>query len=149
VPFFLRWPGHVPTNATDPRMVGNVDMAPTTIAGVNEVSDPDISPLRPMDGMSLLGAQARGEILTEGWPDTKPPWASILTPTYHYIESYGRDANGNPDYSNIVFHEFYDLTPGHDPQEWTNAYPPTNPTAQTLHDKLADYRVCAGRPPCP
>jgi arylsulfatase A-like enzyme len=161
IPFYLRWPDHVATNAEDTRMVGNIDMARTVINAHNTSnadSASDISLLRPMDGFSLLTTQPRNVILTEGWPLGGPKtWASIRSPTYHYIEYYGDslDPAAQP-----TFREFYDLTT--DSLERHNQYggdgnpdndPATNPTAAELRQRLTDYRKCVGQVnvpnPCP
>jgi hypothetical protein len=110
-----------------------------------------------MDGVSLLDdSLQRTRILTEYWGDQKedgetgpfwkvPPWASILTKDYHYIENYDIDG--------VVptFREFYDLQ--NDPHELNNLYgsdgdpandPATTPSAATLHAQLMKDRVCRG-----
>ena len=50
VPFYMRWPGVVPTNRTDPSVVANIDIAPTVMDAVNATADPG----QPMDGQSLM-----------------------------------------------------------------------------------------------
>ena len=40
VPFYMRWPGVVPTNRTDPSVVANIDIAPTVMDAVNATADP-------------------------------------------------------------------------------------------------------------
>ena len=179
VPFFMRWPANpkVRRNATDPRLVANIDVAPTVMDAAGVTPDPG----KPMDGVSLLDrTQQRDRMLAEYWGDLNnapdeetgvssfageagaqglpkwkvPPWASTITRDYHYTEYYD-DEGTQP-----TFREFYDLRPGHDPYELTNLYgsdgdpsndPATMPSAATLSAQLARDRLCTGAqcPPGP
>lgn len=67
VPFMVRWPGHpgqVSPGTRDPRMVANIDIAPTVMSTL-DIAPPPQSP--PMDGRSLFDPGARARILLEGW----------------------------------------------------------------------------------
>ena len=52
VPLLMRWPANpkVRRNATDPRLVANIDVAPTAMDAAGVTPDPG----KPMDGVSLL-----------------------------------------------------------------------------------------------
>jgi arylsulfatase A-like enzyme len=142
VPFYMRYPAwpNYQTNATDPNMTALIDIAPTALAAAGVTPDAN----DPKDGMSLLDpSNQRKRILTEeglGAPRT-PPWLSILTPTYHYIEYY---ANGPG--TAITFREYYDLTK--DPLELKNLLgdddPLNDPPTAALSAKLAADRACSG-----
>jgi arylsulfatase A-like enzyme len=162
VPLLMRWPANpqVRRNFSDERLVANIDISPTVKDVTGLADDPGF----PMDGVSLLDpTKTRTRILSEYAGDQKdpgetgpfwkvPPWASILTKDYHYIENYDSDG--------IVptFQEFYDLN--NDPYELNNLYggdgdpsndAPTNPPAATLSAQLAKDRRCRGTecPPGP
>jgi hypothetical protein len=86
-------------------------------------------------------------MFTEGWSGgTRPPWASITTPTYQYIEYYMADTDdpSTPidESKTVTFREFYDLTT--DPFELNNIYPPASPDPAALASQLAADRECAG-----
>jgi arylsulfatase A-like enzyme len=140
VPMFLRWPSHIAAGATDSRLVTNADIAPTFLDAAG-----GITPDRPMDGGSILGSSLnRNRVLTEFSRDDEqnvPSWASILTPTYHYIEYYGTN-----DPRTITYREYYDLTS--DPFELTNLLndgnPGNDPSTAALSAQLAADRHCAG-----
>jgi hypothetical protein len=101
-----------------------------------------------LDGRPLVNPiDERDRMLTEGWTDgTIPPWASIRTSTYHYIEYYMADDDdpGTPidESKTVTFREFYDLLT--DPLELRNIYPPANPNPATLAARLAADRTCMG-----
>ncbi|MGH2371944.1 MAG: sulfatase family protein [bacterium] len=105
VPLVVRGPG-VPAGRTDPRLVQNIDIAPTFA----ELADarPDIR----IDGRSLLpllrGGEGawRAESLLEHWGGPSVTWSAIRTERWKYIESEAGDR------------ELYDLTA--DPYEMTN-----------------------------
>jgi arylsulfatase A-like enzyme len=152
VPFYVRWPGHVQSNEADPSLVANIDIAPTVLEAAGArlgAGDP------PIDGRSLLGGSpARNRILTEYdlfRSATSPAagrqhrkWASLLTPTFHYIETY------EPGTENKVWHEYYDLV--EDPHEITNLLDGPErelpPPIAKLSAQLAADRACQG-PSCP
>jgi arylsulfatase A-like enzyme len=142
VPFYMRWPGWASyqSNATDQRLTALIDIVPTVMDAIGTSPDPT----DPKDGMSLLDqSNQRNRILTEegrGAPAV-PPWLSILTPTYHYIESYQNGIGSPPTYR-----EYYDLTA--DPLELKNLLgdddPLNDPPTAGLSAKLAADRACSG-----
>jgi arylsulfatase A-like enzyme len=128
VPFFARWPGHLPGGATDSRLVANIDIAPTILSATLGTAPPAI------DGRSLLSNHTRDRLLLEAWRSNNaeiPPWASTLTRGGQYVEYYGP---GNE----TVFREFYDLTA--DPWQLENLGQP--PPGWT--ERLTSDRICAG-----
>ena len=139
IPFLVRWPGHVGVGATDHRLVANIDVLPTVLEAARQTADPAI----PVDGRSLFLRQRRQYLLLEYWrgPDGGPPgWASIRTPTYHYIEWYQDDA------ATISFREYYDLAA--DPWQLQNLLadgnPSNDPNLSALSFQLAQDRSCVG-----
>jgi arylsulfatase A-like enzyme len=155
IPFYVRWPERVRSNESDPSLVANIDIAPTILEAAGAtLRDGE----QMLDGRSLLGGgPQRNRILTEYdlfRSATSPAagrqhrkWASLLTPTFHYIETY------EPGTENAVWHEYYDLA--EDPYETTNLlYRPGNerpvPIA-ALSAQLAADRRCedADCPPAP
>ena len=77
VPFYVRWPGHVPAGAVDSRIAANIDIAPTIYQAAG------IKPGYVVDGHSLLGSWQRPWLLLEYMnPETPviPPWSSYLAP---------------------------------------------------------------------
>jgi arylsulfatase A-like enzyme len=148
VPMFMRWPGKplVRKGFTDQSLVGNVDLARTAMK-VARISPNSAAGEPAMDGRTLIDPIGnRDRMLTEGWTDGVPPWASIRTPAYHYIEYYLADVDdpGTPidESKTVTFREFYDLVA--DPFELTNIYPPVSPSPATLAAKLAADRTCTG-----
>jgi arylsulfatase A-like enzyme len=142
VPFFARWPGHLPAGTHDNRLVANIDIKPTILAAAGITPDPAY----PVDGRSLLSAGGRSRAFTEYFFDDVnssaiKTWASIRTATYQYIENYDQPAlNGG------TFREYYDLT--NDPWMLTNLYrdgnPGNDPAIGPLSSALAADRQCAG-----
>ena len=148
VPFFLRWPGHVPRRSRDNRLVGNVDIAPTVLSAARIAPDPAKPPL---DGRSLLGPGRRSRILLEYWKERGQPiptWASLRTRRYQYIEYYRSDGRRS-------FREYYNLV--RDRWQLRNllgdATAANDPDVRRLHARLMRDRRCAGRDarprPCP
>ncbi len=152
VPFFARWPGHIPSGEIDRRLVSLVDLAPTVLQAAGVAPDPF---LPQPDGRSLLETWDRDHIYTEYFPDNAAvsigPWASIRTRTDQYAEYYYSDD------TTVEFREYYDLeddpyqlrnllgdvSPGNDP-------PPTELQAMAL--QLSNDRSCQGTSgpnPCP
>jgi arylsulfatase A-like enzyme len=149
VPMFMRWPANpeVKTDFTDPGLVANIDIAPTVMRAAH--ISPDTAAGDPeMDGRLLINRSTnRNRMLTEGWSvgTSPPPWASITTSTYQYIEYYMADEDDPmtptiDESKTVTFHEFYDLTT--DPFELNNIYPPADPSPATLSDMLAADREC-------
>lgn len=144
IPLFIRWPGHVSAGAIDTRLAANVDVAPTVLGAARLSVDPKFR----LDGRSLLAPQTRERLLLEYWrsPDGgPPPWASIRTGTFQYIEWYS-DEGGT-----VTFREFYDLPS--DPWQLQNlladADPANDPDVAALSAQLAADRTCSGKPCSP
>ncbi|MGH9000470.1 MAG: sulfatase family protein [Acidimicrobiia bacterium] len=147
VPLLVRWPGRVPAGAVDGRAAAGIDIAPTvrTAAG--------IPPSYTVDGMSLLGDERRGDLLTEftkdpGW--RYPTWASLRDSARQYVEWYDDDGS-------VVFRDYYDLVadPGQLENLLADGDPANDPDVRADSAKLAKARSCAGRAgggtanPCP
>jgi arylsulfatase A-like enzyme len=143
VPFMARWPGHFLPNATDNRLVANIDIAPTVLEAAGLTPDPAY----PIDGTSLLGTSShRDRLLTEHFsPVNRRPgkwenWASLRTNTYKYTEYYELDR------TTVKFREYYDLAS--DPWELNNLLgdtdPNNDPDVAALSQQLAQDRVCEG-----
>lgn len=143
IPLLIRWSGHIDAGATDERLVGNLDV-PFTILDALKLTPPD---LLTMDGRSLLSADERSRILLEHPSGalsgrTIPPWASIRSDDYQYVEYYDGD--------NVIFREYYDLN--RDPRQLNNVLadddPNNDPNVTALSRLLAQDRACVG-PACP
>jgi arylsulfatase A-like enzyme len=144
VPFLVRWPGHFLADATDTRIVANIDIAPTVLEATGAASNPAY----PIDGRSLLGANShRDRLLTEQFAGQVAPsgskwenWASIRTKTYEYTEYYQSDG------TTVKFREYYDLSS--DPWELRNLLgdsdPFNDPDVASLSQQLAHDRACEG-----
>ena len=139
VPFMVRWPGRFAAGATDDRLAGLVDIAPTALhaAGVNPTGGP------PLDGRSLLDPAARTEILLEYARDpgfSYPAWASLRGPAWQYLEYYADDG------ATVEYAEYYDLAA--DPYQLSNVLADTDPAnapdTATLSARLAQFRRCTG-----
>ena len=137
VPLYLRWPGHVKRRSVDERLAANIDIAPTIaeIVGITPSAE------HPMDGRSLLGAGTREELLLEffaGGLGEVPPWASLRSATYQYVE-YGEGSVPS-------FTEYYDLEL--DPFQLENllgdADPTNDPPRAILSTDLQQARRCRG-----
>jgi arylsulfatase A-like enzyme len=140
IPMMLRWPGHVAAGASDPRLVSNVDVAPTILGAAGLSVDPEFR----LDGRSLLAPHPREHLLLEYWrsPDGgPPPWASIRTAHYQYIEWYSDEGGA------VSFREYYDLVA--DPWQLQNLLADTNPAndpdVAALSALLATARSCTRR----
>ncbi len=144
VPLYMRWPGwagHSP-NETDDRLAALIDIAPTVLDAAG------ITPGDEKDGRSLIETSSpRNHILMEqnGEGLTLPSWLSILTKTYHYIQTYA-EPGGVTDYSQIESREYYDLT--QDPLELRNLLgdddPLNDPPTAGLAAQIVADRACAG-----
>jgi len=144
VPFLVRWPGHLPAGAVDPRQMALVDVAPSVLDAT--AVHPALK--YPMDGRSFFSPSVRGENLLEYHysPDfTKTPsWAAIRSASFDYVEWYQDEAG-----TQLQAREYYDLTK--DPWELDNLLgdqdPSNDPPPATLADlsaRLARYRACRG-----
>jgi len=144
VPFLIRWPGHVPAGRVDSRFIANVDIAPSLLAAAG------IKPALkyPFDGKAMLSPSgltdaAHAPLFLEYHfsPDFNdvPPWRSIRTKAYQYIQTY--DKSGN-----VTFREYYDLVK--DPWQNQNLLADGNsandPDVAALSAKIAMYAKCVG-----
>jgi arylsulfatase A-like enzyme len=139
IPFFVRWPGHLEPGTVDPRLVANIDVAPTILDAAGVV------PSHEVDGRSLLEPFSRTHLFLEFFntPPTMriPPWASSRTTAEQYVEYY----SGDP--QRVVFREYYDLQA--DPWELRNLLrdgdPSNNPASLGLIQAQVDQgRGCYG-----
>ena len=122
VPFFVRWPGHVPRNTVDSRLAANIDISPTNYDATG------IPPHYPVDGRSLLQPESRRWLLLEGQTGVYniPPWWAYQTKHREYI----RWSNG--------FNEYYNLR--RDPWQLHA----DNSDRPKLDRKIRRARKCAG-----
>ena len=137
VPFFVRWPGHVPADAVDEQLVANVDIAPTVMGAAG------LEPDHEYDGRSFLDDE-RGRVLLEQWkrPDRSVPnWAATRASGFLYVEYYAEDR--------LVpaYREYYDLV--EDPWELHNLLGDLDPmndpgNAAELSLQLHRDVVCTG-----
>ncbi len=143
IPFFMRWPGRLIGGQTDVSLVTNLDVAPTILDAAGVTPDPRY----PMDGRSLLSFSGRPRTFIEYFRDPDegdiPPWASLRTRAYQYVEYY------SDDFSTVTFREYYDLQ--RDPHQLVNLLddgnpgndPPATHLAE-LSEELAMDRRCIG-----
>ena len=140
VPFYARWPGHLPAGTSSDRMVANIDIRPTVLAAAGV---PPTGP--PMDGRSLLAADyGHDMLLFEYWHDLSnapgvPTWAALRTRGYEYVED---ELPGGPGHRS---REYYDLRkdPGMERNLLAGGVaggPPVAPLAA----RLAAARECVG-----
>jgi arylsulfatase A-like enzyme len=141
IPLLVRWPGRVARDATDARLTGTVDIAPTVLEAAGVAPDPAQPPL---DGRSLLLPDVRDRVLLEYWRlgnGLFPTWASTRTRAFQYTEYYGDDGQ------TATFREYYDLR--RDPWQLSNLLrdgdPSNDPDLSALEARLAADRTCAGR----
>jgi arylsulfatase A-like enzyme len=140
VPFFVRWPRRIDPGSRDERIVANIDVTPTILKATRAAPENAL-----FDGRSLLDPSwQRERLLFEFYGPEKakevPPWASLRTSEYQYVEYY--DAEGN-----VTFSEYYDLV--QDPWQLHNLLgddDPTNDplTIALLHEQLKSDRSCSG-----
>lgn len=143
IPLMIRWDGHVEAGAIDDRLVANLDV-PATILDALELSPPE---LLTMDGRSLLDDGERRRILLEHSSGelsgrTIPPWASIRSADYQYVEYYDGDE--------VIYREYYNLA--NDPRQLRNLLgdedPSNDPNVTALSALLTQDRNCVGES-CP
>jgi arylsulfatase A-like enzyme len=93
VPFFVRWPGHLPRGTVKRRLAANIDIAPTIYDATG------IRPHYPVDGRSLLTPASRRWLLLEGQTTVVriPPWWAYQTKHREYI----RWSNGFTEHYNL------------------------------------------------
>ncbi|RZU53513.1 arylsulfatase A-like enzyme [Krasilnikovia cinnamomea] len=142
VPFFMRWPGHLP-RTRDSRLAANIDVTPTALAAAG------LTPSYTYDGRNLLAAGGRDRLLFEYWRDPAngagiPTWAATyVAGRYLYTEIYRDDRT-------VLDREYYNLAT--DPWQLTNLFrdrnPANDPAIAPLSAALADQRTCTGRA-CP
>ena len=140
VPFLARWPGRLEPGSTDSRLAANIDITPTVLDAIG------ITPEEAtFDGNSLLDPKwQRDRLLLEFFrPEqtvTVPPWVSLRTSEYQYIEYYD-------DQGAVTFKEYYDLI--QDPWQLENVFEDgvesnDPPHEALLHDQLTSDRSCSG-----
>jgi arylsulfatase A-like enzyme len=138
IPMFARWTGHIAAGAVDPRLVANIDVAPTVLDAVG------LTPTTRIDGHSLLSDYKRNRLLTEYWSrgdwsgtvegDAVPDWAALITRKGHYVQYYEPDGTA-------ASREYYDLTVH--PCELSNlAAPPAGWAKQLVADRACADRSC-------
>jgi hypothetical protein len=159
VPYFVRYAPYTVPGATDPRLVANIDLAPTALhaAGLSRDRAP------ALDGISLLdlfqdATRQRSRLLTESYNGADHPaddsvsnplprfydpyrnWASTRTSSYQYVESYDEDG------ITIKGREYYNLVS--DPLQLNNLFDDgiagNEPPIAPLHDQLMRDRLCKG-----
>ena len=122
VPFFVKWPGRIPTGRVDYKIVSNIDIAPTVYDAI------DYAPgnFQP-DGRSIFNSN-RNFILTEGFGRG---FKSLWAPNWMYAEY----TDG--------FVEYYGPD---DPWQLENGFRTGNPPANSdqLHSRLENARDCVG-----
>lgn len=136
VPLLARWPGRIEPRRSE-ALVGIIDIAPTVLEAAR------VTPEQELDGWSLLGDHRREHILLEYWSRSRRPdadWASLLTTSYQYIETYGSRRSAP------AFYEYYDLE--RDPYQLENRYVSGDgsrlPDRSELSATLAADSRCAG-----
>ncbi|MGH2663825.1 MAG: sulfatase family protein [Actinomycetota bacterium] len=132
LPFMVRWPGHLAGGAVDPRVVGNIDIAPTVYDAAGITPDPEF----PVDGRSILAPDVRDHMLLEyehRQDRAVPTWASLRTPTYQYVEYYDETLQA------VTFREYYDLVA--DPWQLTNLLADGDPNNDPPDDLLTRLSV--------
>jgi arylsulfatase A-like enzyme len=151
VPLFARWSGHIAQGVQDPRLVANIDIAPTVLDAAGLEPDPEF----PLDGRSLLTDDARDRLLLEFTGGNNqvdaPTWASTVTPEFQYVEYYDDLTEA------VTFREYYDLV--NDPYQLENYLADPDPANDPPPDEqaklglqLARDRRCVGTEgldPCP
>ena len=137
IPFLIRWPGHVPQNETNDRLVSTIDILPSVL----EAADIEAQEEFPLDGASLLSDSQREYVLIEQYGNEikdLPDWSSIRNDSFQYTE-YRR---GN----RVVLREYYDMKD--DPWQLDNLLgdsdPGNDPDTEQLHAKLEAARSCEG-----
>jgi arylsulfatase A-like enzyme len=148
VPFAISAPGRFAAGSSDTRLASNVDVTPTIL----DAAGADDALRYPLDGYSLLDPSWKRPLQYEESynvrPDKhwEPPWRSIRTPGYQFIEWLSQTF---PEHT--VWREYYDLRT--DPYELHNllrdSSTANDPPVQRLHDKLVKAAFCAGHPSCP
>jgi hypothetical protein len=110
VPFYMRWPGTIAAGGNEPRLVSNVDIAPTVMGAVGLLASTD--PAVPMDGRSLLEPGWTHRYLLSEYsrgpdPDTSdtkaacelPSWNALRAAHWQYTRYDAIASEANPDSS--------------------------------------------------
>ncbi|GAA2797313.1 sulfatase family protein [Saccharopolyspora taberi] len=146
IPLYVSWPaGGLGSGASDDRIVGNIDIAPTILHAAG------VQPDTPQDGRSLLSDFRRDHILTEWWKagtnGPKDTWASYVGTDKQYVEYYDlhTDESGQEvGTGRVTFREYYDLAA--DPYQLTNKlYQATPEDEQRLGIPQLASRLAADR----
>ena len=138
IPFAIRWPGRVRRGIRNPKLVANIDLAPTILDAAG------ISPQHVVDGRSLLSSWRRTRLLGEHWKMVTPvpSWKSLRTRRLQYIEYF--DSEGRR-----TFREYYNLR--RDPWQLRNLLRdgkkrsgPSRSRLLSLHVHLKRAADCSG-----
>lgn len=121
VPFFARWPGQIAAGEETPRLVANIDIAPTILEAAG------VAPSHTMDGRPLFGSPPREWLLLERLLGNNKAWTSLISAERQYVE-----------WTNSGFVEDYDLAADPWQLEASNAPDPK------LAAELEAARSCAG-----
>lgn len=132
VPFAMRYPRLIDRGRVEPRLVANIDIAPTIydLAGLPIPEDVQGRSLLPL----LQGPSGwREEVLIEGW--SRPAYAAVHTARFVYIDTKGR------------FAELYDLE--RDPYQLENRAndPAYAPVVTDMRARLLRLRPQGWPPP--
>lgn len=123
VPMALRWLDKRPAGFVEPdepRLVSNVDIAPTLAEAAGATGCPDFNGRSLMPLIELTPVVWRTDILSEGWfPDSAPgPFTPALTPFHPDWKAVWRDDGWKYVDYDTGLDELYDLT--NDPFELVN-----------------------------
>ena len=141
IPLLARWPGRFQAGVVDDRIAANIDLAPT----VYEAAGVAVDEALPVDGVSLLGAERRDDILLEYWPELPDdasyvPWRSLRTDRYQYVEYYEQDLE------TVRFREYYDLV--EDPWQLENLFgdadESNDPDVTEISQRMDELWICTG-----
>jgi arylsulfatase A-like enzyme len=132
IPMFAMWKGKLPEGEVDPRIVANIDVAPTVFEAVG------VDPGFEVDGKPLTSDVSREHILVEFRQDpgqmNVPTWAGLWSPTTTYIEY---DTGEREYYTADDPWRLNNLLGNNDPTD-----DPTD--VDELSELLDGYKVCAG-----
>lgn len=140
IPLLMRWPARVPAGSNDGRFVANIDLAPTIYDAANLQGAVD----HVVDGRSLLRTKWKRrwmflERFNPGNNHYFPPWDSLRTKGWQYVETYGRGRD-------VTYREYYDH--GSDPWQLRNLLhddnPGNDPETSGLHAAIKRLHKCAG-----
>jgi arylsulfatase A-like enzyme len=154
VPMYFRWPDRPPGwdfPQPDPKLVANIDMAPTAMDAVGGLSLPPAQFDQPMDGRSLL-SPPRAVLLTEGWPlageQGIPTWASLVKQNGDQYIFTDRDELPDTNEADATWEEQYTnlLTDGQRTNQFgdNGHWEPSEPARLFTLDQLEHWRTCTG-----